>query len=745
MATNSLLRHLRPQLRSACSIPFFAGLLLGLLCLSPASAQAPSSPTSSAETSSQADSGDEEILQQPIEEEIIVRASRTELPASATPASVVLIDQETVESSAVIADELTSVLSREVPGFSPSLQKLTGRSETLRGRNPLYLIDGVNQHNALRDGGRDGHTIDLAFVESIEVINGSNAIQGVGATGGVVNIITRDPGISSSWATTVDLRLTGSAEFDSDSLGYKTSVLTGGGGDRFGLMVGGSLHERGLFFDANGDPVGLYPTQGDIMDSQTLSLFAKGRWVLSDEAAVSFLYNDFDLERNGDFRAVLGDRSLGIPTSTEEGDPSALVGNPARNENTTYSVTLLHSDLGGGSLTAQVFQQEFKGLFEGGTFGGFFRLTPDGPPFLDQSAVVSDKTGLKLAYNRLLANDVLRLTAGFDYFRDESAQVLDRSGREWVPETSFETLSPFLQLNLELGDYVSLSGGARREDATLEVDDYTTIAAANSTFVSGGEPSFEDTLVNVGLIVRPAQGWNLYGAFNESFTMPDVGRVLRAVNIPGLDVDNLFNLEPVIADNVEFGVEYTGRRFKARAAIFESVAENGSFLSLNPEGIFDVVRQRTEIDGLELFAEYIVSDRLSIAANYAQTDGEFDADGDDSVDTDLDGLNIGPDRLNVFFNGRINDRFGGDVQISRFLDRDFRGLAARSGRDFDGYTVVDVSLWLDLPVGQLRLGLENALNEDYFTYFAQIDPNARPDTFFKGNGRTFGLSWRVDL
>ncbi|MEM8962463.1 MAG: TonB-dependent receptor, partial [Acidobacteriota bacterium] len=535
------------------------------------------------------------------------------------------------------------------------------------------------------------------------------------------------------------------SDFDSDSVGYKVSGLTGGSGERFGLMVGASLHERGLFFDANGDPVGLYPTQGDIMDSRTVGLFGKAQWVINDEAVLSFLVNDFELERNGDFRAVAGDRALGIPTGTIEGDPSAAVGNPASNENTTFSLTLNHSNLAGGSLTAQIFDQEFKGLFEGGFFGNFFRLTPNGPPFLDQSAVVSDKTGLKLAYNLPFSNDNILLTAGFDIFRDESAQILDRSGREWVPETLFETLSPFLQLKFDFGDWVSVSAGARHEDASLEVDDYTTIAAANSTFVSGGEPTFEETLLNVGLIVRPAEDWNLYGAYNESFTMPDVGRVLRAVNIPGLDVDNLFDLEPVIADNLEFGIEYASRRFSARASFFQSVAENGSLLSLNAAGIFEVVRQRTEIDGFEIFLEYVIDENFSISANYAQTEGEFDSNGDDDVDTDLDGLNIGPDRLNIFFDAKLTDRLGGHIQLSQFFDRDFDGLAARPNRDFDGYTLIDLSVYLDLSLGRLRLGIENVLNEDYFTYFAQTEPNARADTFFKGNGRTYGLSWRIDF
>ncbi|MEM8684791.1 MAG: Plug domain-containing protein, partial [Pseudomonadota bacterium] len=88
-------------------------------------------------------------------DEIIVSAARTGTPASAIAGTVSIIDEETIERQAAISDDLYSVLSITVPGFAPSIQKLTGRSETLRGRNPLYLIDGVPQHNALRDGSRD--------------------------------------------------------------------------------------------------------------------------------------------------------------------------------------------------------------------------------------------------------------------------------------------------------------------------------------------------------------------------------------------------------------------------------------------------------------------------------------------------------------------------------------------------------------------------------------------------------------
>ena len=74
---------------------------------------------------------------------------------------------------------LADIIGQKVPSFSPSRQKLSGRGESFRGRAPLYLIDGVPQSNPLRNGDRDGFTIDPAVIERVEVLFGANAIQGI--------------------------------------------------------------------------------------------------------------------------------------------------------------------------------------------------------------------------------------------------------------------------------------------------------------------------------------------------------------------------------------------------------------------------------------------------------------------------------------------------------------------------------------------------------------------------------------
>src|SRR3546814_19019596 len=60
----------------------------------------------------------------------------------------------------------------------------------MRGRAPLYAINGIPQSTPMRDGSRDGFTIDGFFVDRVEVIFGSNALQGIGGTGGIISQVT---------------------------------------------------------------------------------------------------------------------------------------------------------------------------------------------------------------------------------------------------------------------------------------------------------------------------------------------------------------------------------------------------------------------------------------------------------------------------------------------------------------------------------------------------------------------------
>lgn len=678
---------------------------------------------------------------------IQVEALRMSQPVSAVPNTVTLIDRQSLQTQTTVTDDISSVLSNLVPNFSPSRQKLTNAGETLRGRSPLYMIDGVPQSNPLRDSSRDGHTIDSDLLERVEVVNGSNAIQGLGAAGGIINLQTRNAALSEDWTNIAKVRLTTPDNFDDEGFGYKGVYLTGRKWGAADVTVGGTYQSRGMYVDGNGDMIGLDETQGDLADTASRDFFLKTGYAFTPDQRVQLMVNDFRLRGNGDYEAIPGDRDAGVPATARRGTPG---GDPTENDVTTASLDYRHDALVGGQLRAQAFYQDFAGLFGGGTFDSFQdpSIAPDGTLF-DQSQNESRKQGLKLSYSRGdLGVPGLTVTGGVDYLEDETRQVLVHTGREWVPETTFKNWAPFLQLNQDLlGGRLLLSGGLRYEVAKLRVDNYTTIAGAGGVAVDGGTPEFDELLPNIGAVLDVTDSWSVYASYSKGFTMPDVGRVLRAVGTAGQDVDDLLNLDPVVSDNREIGVDYDDGRLNLHAAYFWSGSDLGSRLE-NVGGVFEVRRERTEIQGFELSTAYDLTDEVRIGALYSRINGEFDSDDDGEVDTDLNGANINPNRLNLFTDWKLQDVLPvpvfGRLQLSHFFDRDFEGMAAPSHQDFDGHTLVDLSLGTTTPVGDFRLGVENLFDQQYITYYSQT-ATARDDRFFAGRGRTIALTYEVQF
>ena len=126
----------------------------------------------------------------PPAETIVVTATRVPTPITAIPNTVRVLDREAVETQLAVSPSLIDSLSFSIPSLAPGRQRMTSTGESLRGRTPLYLVDGIPQTTPWRDGKRSGFTIDPAFVDRVEVIFGANAIQGLGATGGAINYVT---------------------------------------------------------------------------------------------------------------------------------------------------------------------------------------------------------------------------------------------------------------------------------------------------------------------------------------------------------------------------------------------------------------------------------------------------------------------------------------------------------------------------------------------------------------------------
>ena len=680
-------------------------------------------------------------------DQVVITAARTILPASALPLTVDIVDNEALSQQTAISGSIVDAVSTLSPSFSPTRQKLSGAGETLRGRSPLYAINGIPQSTPIRDGSRDGYTIDPFFIDRVELIYGSNALQGIGATGGVVNQVTVGPPKQDGVSGKV-LAQTTLAHKLGDAVGGKLAGLVGWREGAFDATAGVAYDARGAFYDGNGRRIGMDNTQGDVQDSKTLSIFGRFGWQIAPSTRLDVVANRFELKGDGDYVTVTGtavaptdgNRATRLPTTSYRG---VQPGTPASGRVETVSAALVDDDLQGGVLNAQLFFNRSRDTF-GGDINATFqdvRIAPAGTLF-DQSSNRSRKLGARISYERAVPGiEGLTATAGLDALTDTTAQLLIVTGRAWVPPTKFQSLAPFIQSNYALFDgKLRLAGGVRFENVELKVDDFQTLAFYGSRKVGGGNPDFKATLANGGVVYEPAKGLRVYGSYAEGYTVPDVGRILRAINVANVDVDTYLAVEPIVSNNRELGAEYKRGPIDASVAYFWSSSKLGQLLVKNAGGIFDVQRQRVAIEGLELNVKAKTPvPGLEVSTGYARLRGKTDTNADGKVDTDLDGANISPDRLNLAADYQTG-KWALRVQMQKYISRNMQNALVKD--DFQGYTVADAFVRYELPVGAVSLGVQNLFDKQYLTYYSDTTLPTK-DKVYAGRGRTATLGWET--
>ncbi|PZQ64123.1 MAG: TonB-dependent receptor, partial [Phenylobacterium zucineum] len=588
-------------------------------------------------------------------------------------------------------------------------------------------------------GSRDGFTIDPFFVDRVEVIFGSNALQGIGGTGGIVNQVTVGAPKVEGFSGRTLLQTLADNGFHGDGAGYKAAGLGSWKTGAFDATVGAAYETRGAYYDGHGRRVGFDAAQGETQDSKSWSLFGRFGYAVGETGRLDVILSRFQLEGDGDYVNLAGNRTTGVPSTGIRGAPS---GTPARGRTESASISYTDTALWGGNLTTQAFFNRSKDLFGGDMSATFqdVRIAPVGT-LLDQSENRSKKLGAKFSYERAVPGfENLTATVGLDLLKDSTEQALVRTDRVWVPPTDYRSIAPFVQANLALFDKkLRLAGGLRNENVQIKVDDFTTLASYGSRFVSGGSPEFNDTLLNAGIIFEPVEGIRGYASYAEGYTVPDVGRITRAININGVDIDDYLDISPIVSNNREIGLELKRGWIEANATYFWSTSTRGQLLVLVGT-VFEVQRQRVEIEGLELNATIRTPiEGLSVQAGYADLKGRADSNADGRVDIDLDGANISPDRIVLaanFNRGPWSTR----LQLGKYLSRSFDGADPRNS--FEGYTLVDGSVRYDFGAwGAVSLSAQNLLDEYYIDYNTDTQQPTNNTRFFSGRGRTFTLGW----
>lgn len=669
---------------------------------------------------------------------VVVTASRANLQQDDAPQTVVVIGREDIERQLAISGNSSDLLSSLLPSYTPSRGKMNGSGETLRGRTPLIMIDGVPQSNPIRPTGREAHTIDFAMVERIEVIQGANAENGLGATGGTINLVTRRPQ-PGQVNQHVDVQATlPTSGASTDTLSYKTTYRVDGRTEKFDYLLSASFDDQGLYRDGRGRPIGADNTQGDLMDSRAYDVLGKLGYWIDDEQNLQLSVNRYRIKSQASYLSVPGNRSDGTPTTSVRGTPP---GAPPWNDVWTSSLSYSHGDLAGMRLQAMVFNQEFEGLFGADNSATFQdpRIAPVGTLY-DQSRATASKLGSKVSLTHdQLAGGRLKLTGGFDTLLDKGKQDLYGTGRTYVPDSTYRNLSLFGQAEFRLAPALALHAGIRREIADLKIDSYQTLARYNGVAVEGGKLRFNQTLLNAGAVYKPWRGTTFFANYSEGFGLPDIGRVLRAIDTPGQSVADMRMLEPILTKNVEVGTRLQRGAWNAEFSVFRSSSDYGTRV-IPVDGAFMMAREKTRIEGAEASLGYRFNRQHHAKLAYAYTKGRYDSDEDGSLDAKLDGLNVAPNRLIASWSADWSGKFTSFVQAQHAFSQSFD----TRDKDFSGYTLVDVALGYKLPKGRARLAVANLFDRNYISYYSQ-SALVEPNRYFAGRGRTISVGYTLDF
>ena len=683
-----------------------------------------------------------------------ISTSRGEKDASTIPHMVTVIESEALQLAVAASGDIMSALSKLLPSFSPTRQKLTGSAETFRGRTPLFLVDGIPQSNPLRDGARDGFTIDPSLIARIEVIHGANASMGLGASGGIINIITRKNADIEGVQQHVNTSITSADNFEGDSLEYKLGYSIAAKKDAFDVLASVQLKESGLYYDADGDKIGVSETHVDLMDSSQQDYFVKLGYDINESERLELLANYYQIENSGDYVNVPGDRDAGIGATTKKGDP---LGDPNKNLTTNVAITYSNSDLAGGILATQLYYQEREAQYGSTATNDRFQditIAPVGTLY-DQSSIKSNRTGIRSTYDKInLADTGINIVGGFDIMQLTAYQEMIQTGRKWVPEIDLLTYAPFVQLERQFFEKLTLSSGLRYETSEVSVDDYTTLAyyggrdgATPGNDVDGGKDNSSESLLNFGAIYAVTDELSLYTSYAEGFALPSIGSILRGIEESNVDVDTLVDIKPVISENYEIGFNYNSADWHAQLSYFQSDSKLGTTLVQDETGSYKVKRQKTQVKGYELQLSYWLNHAVEVGGYYSQLIGRTDSTGNGRLDSDLLSRDISPDKLSTFVNADLSDTVKLNVQANHYFDRSFSGPGADSAGalDFESYSIVDLSVAWILPKGTLTSSVGNLLGEQYFDYYAQTNNASATTNYMAGRGRTLTLGYGLDF
>ncbi|AFY58536.1 outer membrane receptor protein [Rivularia sp. PCC 7116] len=685
--------------------------------------------------------------------ELIVTASRTEEDVQRVARSVTVITREEIEEQTTVNRDLTSILANTVPGLGPSSESQASFTQTLRGRQPLVLVDGVPITSNIDNDTSVANLrrIDTDAIERIEVIRGPSATYGDGAAGGVINIITRKPN-QDRVVSEAEIGVRSVGNFKSGSFGnFLNYGISGKQGD-VDFVASFTRDSFGTPFDAEGDRIPLFADSES--DSTSINVFGKLGVDLGSQQRLQITANHFNdsQSQEGQLDETSANlekaRFLDIPIDfIDSADPF--------NRGTVISFDYTHNDILNSSLKAQAYYRQTKtasNLFENRQF------RPQDPLDIGRSVVTAERFGGRLQLNTFLSDNVSVLW-GADYSNEESEGNFDvfdidefdssggRRARKIgevirIAPYDIENLGLFSQLKWDASERLSLSGGVRYENFNVSVVD-NWVDGRTGASATGGDKTLDDVVFNAGVVYKATPEVSVFANFAQGFSLPNISRILQRPEDGFNFAEDVELSAPQKVDSYELGIRGRWNNFQASLAGFYSYSALGTSVQFEDFGTgnFSILRSPQRNYGIELAVDWQPSDKWKLGSTLTWSEGEL-KESEESGFVAITGYEVSPLKLTAYVENQTLPGWSNRLQALYVGSRDRAFDADVDPIGIDSYLLMDLISSLKLGDGTLSLGVRNLLNNQYFNINNQISFGFDPAFATASRGRTFTLNYR---
>jgi iron complex outermembrane recepter protein len=685
--------------------------------------------------------------------ELVVTATRTEEDLQNVPRTVTIIKREQIEQLTPVSRDLSDIIGKLTPGAGPPTGTI--RNTTVRGRPPQILIDGIpvtsNDSNAGYQ--RDLRSIAPNAVERIEIVRGPSAVYGDGATGGVINIITRKPSDQKLVSETqVGIDASGNLQGDSFGNFFSHSISVNEGS--FDLLALFSRRSTGIAYDAEGSRI---PFDENTAETQTLQALGKVGVRLDDNQRLQLTAN---LTRDRIDPSITSDLSvdqLPFPRKARAIPFNANYIGADPPQSLNYALTLDYSNqsLFGSKLNAQAYYR-------------YTRIVPtffDGRSFNDPLGIsnrdsIDDKWGGRLQvetplfkttsflwgvdYSKAHLEDQLSIFDANEFDASDRRILREIETRTFYPRFSIENLGLFGQVQWEVSQQWLLSGGLRYERFGIDIPDF------NNQFlepIEGGNRTVDDLVFNGGIVFKPSDTISVYANFAQGFSLPPIARILFSNATTGFRFDRDVDIsEPQKVDNYEIGVRGNWRNVQASIAGFYSESELGTTLVENPAlpGTLLLARAPQRNYGVEAAIDWQATKYWQLGGSFTWQEGENDIDGDGNY-TALNSGEVSPIKLTAYLQNQTTPGWRNRLQALYVGDRD-RGFEDGSDNGpIRSYFVLDYISSIKIGTGTIDIGVENLLNNQYTPALNQFQGDFLGNSYrFPARGTTLRLNYRIN-